>query len=167
MKKEKLLHYIAPCSLLCYTCLALKDGAFSECSPRLSGYCEGVCEFLSLNMPEDERDKFHLFFNEFQNALKQLSGGMCHGCRNVPSSKKGCIKGCVIPDCAQERGVDFCAECNEFPCQKAKDFFATHSNKITKIWEDGSKRIKEIGIEAYFEEKKNLSHYIHYKNNAN
>jgi hypothetical protein len=50
--------------------------------------------------------------------------------------------------------VNYCAECSEFPCGKAKDFFATINKIIGQGWESGNKRIKEVGIEKYFNEKK-------------
>lgn len=170
MKNEQILKYVAPCSLLCYTCLAFKDGAFSECAPRLSAYSEGVCEFLAQTygsqMSEEEREKHHSFFNEFHNALRQLSGGFCQGCRNDSSDKRGCIEGCVIPACVKDHEVDFCAQCDEFPCQRVKDFFITQGEKFIRVWENGSRQIQEVGIDAYFEQKKNASHYLHYKEKA-
>lgn len=164
MKKEELLYRVAPCSMLCYTCLALRDGAFSECAPRLDKYCEGVCEFLAkvCGLSGEELERHNAFFEEFHGSLKQLSGGHCHGCRSDASLKQGCLGGCIIPDCVKQHGVDFCAECTEFPCQAAKDFFSAHKNS-GRIWEEGSGRIREIGAEAYYEEKKDTSHYIHHK----
>lgn len=34
---------------------------------------------------------------------------------------------------------------------------------IAGDWENGSKRLREIGLEAYFEEKKSVSHYVSWK----
>jgi hypothetical protein len=131
-------------------------------------YSDGWDEFWSALLPEEEREEWHKWFNTFQNTLQYLGGASCPGCRNNPPSNKdgwGCLEGCVIPACVKERGVDFCAECDEFPCQKAKDFFTT-PEMTSSYWENGSRRIKEVGIEAYFEEKKDVSHYIHYKKKA-
>lgn len=164
MEKEKLLHFLAPCSLLCYSCLALRDGAFSECAPRLFAYSEGVCEFLaeSFRLPPEERKKHEAFFDEFYSALGQLSGGGCHGCRSDAAHKKGCLSGCVIPDCVKERKIDFCAQCEDFPCQRAEKFFA-RDPRLLRRWQEGSRRIREIGAGRYFEERKDVSHYIDYK----
>lgn len=164
MEKEKLLDYVAPCSLLCYTCMGFKDGPISQCAKRLYIYNEGVCEFRSTHMLTEKRKEWHSKFNEFHETLLNFSGASCTGCRNDPSSCGG-IEGCVVPNCVKEHGVDFCADCNEFPCQKAKDFFATHDDKISKAWETGNRLIKKVGIDAYFTEKKDVSHYIHYKEN--
>lgn len=163
MEKETLLHRVAPCSLLCYTCLASKDGAFSECGPRLDRYCEGVCEFLTevCGLTGEERAKHEAFFEEFHGALKQLSGGACQGCRS--DVKSGCLGDCVVPDCIKQHGVDFCGECKEFPCQMAKEYFSKNHPSLGKRWEKGNLRIREIGIEGYYEEMKDISHYAHHK----
>jgi hypothetical protein len=44
-----------------------------------------------------------------------------------------------------------------------QDFFETINKVIGLDWENGNKRIKEVGVEKYFNEKKNISHYISYK----
>lgn len=168
MEKEKLLHYVAPCSLLCYACMSFKDGPSSEGAKNVYKYSDGWGEFWSALLPEEKREEWRKEFDTFQNTLQYLGGASCPGCRNNPPSNKegwGCLAGCVIPACVKERGVDFCAECDEFPCQKAKDFFATH-NRTGDGWENGSRRIKKVGVDVYFEEKKDISHYIYYKEKA-
>lgn len=156
MEKEKLLDYVAPCSIPCYSCISFKDGPASEGARRVYNYSEGWCEFRSAYVPEEKREEWIKETKRFRDGLKFLGGASCPGCRNNPPSNKdgwGYLEGCVIPACVKEHGVDFCAECDEFPCDKICD----------KIRESGSRRIKEIGIEAYFEEKKDVSHYIRYK----
>lgn len=162
MNKQKLLHYVAPCSLFCYTCPGLKDGAISESATKLCNYFKGYYDFNDANMPEQYRSWLK-DFESFYGKLNGYTKSKCPGCRNNPSSGMGCIEGCVVPRCAKDHGIDFCAECSEFPCQKAKDFFATINNVIVQDWENGNQRIKEVGIENYFNEKKNVSHYISYK----
>ena len=162
MDKQQLLHYVAPCSLFCYTCPALKDGAVSECAQKLCNYLEGYYDFNDENIPE----KYRSWLPEFESFYKKLEGytkSRCPGCRDNPSPGAGCVEGCVVPSCVKEHEVDYCAECSEFPCQKAKDFFLTLNIVIERDWELGNKRIKEIGIEEYFNEKKEVSHYISYK----
>lgn len=162
ISNQDLLNYVAPCSLLCYTCPALKDGAISECAVKLCKYFEGYYDFNDANMPE----KFRWWLDEFEafhKKLEKYSKSKCPGCRNNPPSGSGCIEGCIVPNCVRVQGVNCCAECSEFPCGKAKNFFATINNIIGQDWEKGNKRIKEVGIEKYFNEKKNISHYISYK----
>ena len=164
MERDKLLQYIAPCSLLCYTCMGLRNGPIAECAKTLHNLSEGISEFFSAHTPEEKRHEQLAFFTEFRNALQNFSGAFCPGCRNNSASCPA-YEGCVIPACVQERGIDFCAQCNEFPCPKVKDYFDAHDELIYPVWVNGNKRIREVGIEAYFEEKKDVSHYIHYGEN--
>ncbi len=166
MEKEKLLDYIAPCSLLCYTCMAFKDGAIPTCARKLHTYSDGYCELRSAHLPESERETWHREFQTFHDTLGYLGMASCPGCRNDPSAENGCFEGCVIPVCVKERGLNFCAECEEFPCRMAREFLDRQDDKVGVAWETGSRRIREVGAEAYFEEKKDTSQYQHYKEKA-
>lgn len=167
MDKERLLNYVAPCSLVCYTCMGCKEGAVAECAKKLYAYNEGVCEFRGLHMSEDEKKKWEAFFREFHETLSNMSTAYCPGCRkffeNDYGHGFGCLGDCMIPACVKEHGIDFCAECNAFPCNKARNMFARHDDSIGEAWEKGSRRLHEVGLEAYFAEKKDVSHYLHYK----
>ncbi len=78
--------------------------------------------------------------------------GRCEGCL----SRKGlCLKYtkiCKIYSCcADERGLKFCSECADFPCDKFTKFFNTPAwyNEVV----DNLKRIKNIGLERYLKEQ--------------
>ena len=48
-----------------------------------------------------------------------------------------------------------------FPCDKVnKNIF---EDRVINKWLEGNKRIKEVGIIKYYEEKKGNSHYVDYK----
>ena len=160
MEQEELLRYVAPCSLMCYTCPAFQNGGIAKCASKLCKYFEGYYDFNDANMPEEYRGWLSEF-QSFYDRLARYTDRPCLGCRS--DVKRGCIEGCVVPDCIRQKGIDFCAECPEFPCEKGKKFFAGINNVIGKDWEAGSRRIAEVGIERYFEEKKDESHYISYK----
>ena len=154
MEKQKLLELTAPCSLLCYTCTAYKDGPMGECARKLYSYLDGFGEMRGQFLSEEGRKTWMAQFVEFCSTLQHI-GGVCPGCRM--EAGPGCIQGCPVPGCISEKGVDFCGECPEFPCQKAGDFFTAQNPRIAAAWEAGSRRIAEIGAEAYFEEKKGCS----------
>jgi len=84
------------------------------------------------------------------NTVQHIRGASYPGCRNNPASGCGHIEGCEIPACVKEHGVDFCAECDNFPC-----------HKISRDKENSSRQIQEVGIDASFEERKDVSMYIH------
>ena len=45
----------------------------------------------------------------------------CHGCRSEKRSYF-CKNECKMVDCAKERGIDFCVECEEYPCDELRAF---------------------------------------------
>lgn len=159
---QELLNCVAPCSLLCYTCPASQNGAISKYASTLCNYFEGYYEFNDANILEE----YHSWLKEFKTfhcKLEKYTKPHCVGCRNNPFPGSGCMEGCVIPSCTKEHNVNFCAECSDFPCKKAKDFYSKINDTIASDWQSGNQRIKEVGIRQYFDEKKDVSHYISYK----
>ena len=71
-------------------------------------------------------------------------GGHCPGCG------MGKHHSCPIARCSLERGgVQYCFECERFPCKKydgidAYDSFITHKNQLSDI-----QKAQQIGIDAY------------------
>lgn len=162
LTKEELLNYIAPCSLLCFTCPAYKNGVISKCASTLCDYFEGYYDFNDVNIPDQYRS-WLAEFKAFYDKLERYKKRPCVGCRNNPSSGSGCIEGCIIPTCIREHNIDFCGECSNFPCEKASNFYKKINEIIFSDWYNGNLRIKEIGVKQYFNEKKDVSHYISYK----
>lgn len=157
---NKILNAVAPCSMFCSTCTGCKYGDISLHATELVKLLEGHEEFLDKNLKPQYRDRLDEF-RIFMKRLKKFANPKCGGCRNGGAS--GCsIKGCVIPECAKEHNVNYCGECNEFPCNKVKK--SGFKETTIKKWLDGSNKIKEIGIENYYQENKDVPHYIDYKN---
>jgi len=74
----------------------------------------------------------------------------CPGCGGEGFSEVYC--GCSILPCCERKGIEFCFECDEFPCKKYDkadeyDSFITHKNQLKDL-----KKAKQIGIEAYITE---------------
>jgi hypothetical protein len=59
-----------------------------------------------------------------------------------------------VRDCYKSKGVDFCFQCDEFPCEKSN--FDEH---LKRRWIQINKRMKEIGIESYYQETKENPRY--------
>ena len=91
-----------------------------------------------------------------QNQLCSLCGLNCGLCpmflnKNCP----GCGGGegnqsCRIARCSMEHtGVEYCCQCNEYPCEKYEhiddfDSFITHRNQTADL-----EKIRRMGVEAY------------------
>jgi len=80
---------------------------------------------------------------------------VCHGCRN----EKGAIAAigrkepCAIFKCTQEKGVDHCCDCNDFPCDYLHPYAfqadkRPHNTKLYNLC-----LIKKMGIENWAREK--------------
>lgn len=165
MDKNLLLRYIAPCSLCCYSCPALKDGAIAKCSQKLCQYYEGYYDFNDANIPNEYRGWLPEL-KKFTDTLVQNANASCPSCREQPETAKGCIPDCYVRNCYKIKGVDYCAECVEFPCEGALAFFKGINEIIGQDWINGNERIKKVGIDQYFDEKKDSSHYQSYKKNT-
>jgi len=78
----------------------------------------------------------------------------CDGCR-AENRFIYCENNCRMVPCAAEKGVDFCGECDEYPCEILKEFQAARPHRI-ELW-PSLERIREVGHEKWFYEM--LKHY--------
>jgi hypothetical protein len=72
----------------------------------------------------------------------------CNGCRTEVITAY--CKNCFMKKCAAEKGIDFCGECNEYPCTELKEFQSKLPHRA-ELWKS-QERIKEIGWENWFNE---------------
>ena len=78
----------------------------------------------------------------------------CNGCRSDKRSYF-CKNECKMVECAAERGIDFCVECEGYPCDELRAFQAKRPHRI-ELWE-AQERIKEVGYAQWFTEM--IEHY--------
>jgi hypothetical protein len=72
----------------------------------------------------------------------------CNGCRSEKRNAN-CNK-CVMYKCTQEKGIDFCVYCDDYPCRELKEFQSFWPHRI-ELWKDLEK-IKIMGYEKWFTE---------------
>jgi len=60
-----------------------------------------------------------------------------------------------MSECSKNKGIDFCVECKEFPCDDLKRFQAASPHRI-KLWQ-AQKQIFESGYEVWYSDM--LKHY--------
>jgi len=76
----------------------------------------------------------------------------CNGCR----AQQGCRlhwKSCDTLDCVKAKGVDFCFECGDFPCEKLQPAADgaeryPHNMKVFNLC-----RIQKVGVEKWADEE--------------
>ncbi len=141
---------IAPCGLHCGKCFAFVDGDVSKYSSALKkslGNFDVYAErFVGmLNEPVFAK------YPDFKEVLSYLSVASCQGCRE---EKCKLFKTCNVRACSEEKQVEYCFQCSQFPCENTG--FDEH---LYKRFVAINNRMREIGIEKYYEEVRDLSRY--------
>lgn len=148
MEYDEILDYLAPCGLSCHKCLGYIKGDIAFHSKKLQdllGNFDTYAERFSSFLPVFKN------YPSFKKMLSHLAAPDCIGCR-----KGGCkYPTCGVAKCYQEKGVDFCFQCDEFLCEKTN--FDPHLNAR---WIKMNNRMREIGVESYYEETKDLCRYV-------
>ncbi len=119
---------------------------------KLAAVCGLFCPACSLFIASTEDlSRLQTLSKRFELSAEQLH---CHGCR---SEKRGlyCEKYCKMTKCAAGKGVDFCGECREYPCEELRAFQAQMPHRI-ELWQSQG-RIKEVGWQSWYREM--VEHY--------
>lgn len=156
--RAEILDAIAPCAFCCFTCAAKKNGVIEDLSTRLNHYLEGYYEFNRKNLPFRYRN-YSRRIKEFTEQLEKMSDRPCAGCR-AGADQRCCIPDCFIEDCTRNHKVDFCGECDEFPCSRALDFF---KGENLKEWKSNNEKIRQSSPEEFYEFAVSKSHYLHFR----
>ena len=112
------------------------------CAAVCGLYC-GACSWYISTTEDRERlqqlaDRAHLTEEE----------ATCLGCRS--GERLPYCEHCRIGACAAERGVDFCSDCEEYPCGELIWFQSAMPHRI-ELW-DNLERIKAVGYEKWLAE---------------
>lgn len=155
---SKIKDDIAPCGFCCYTCMAKRNGAVETRARELQIYFEGYHNFMKENLPFGKKH-YANDIKAFETRLEKFAESKCGGCRS--GAEEGCcIPNCFILECTKEKGVDFCGECELFPCDRSKSFF---KGKTLSQFLLNNENIKKHGIGKYHTNAILNSHYEFYK----
>lgn len=150
MTDEKIKAAIAPCGLCCETCFAHADGDIRRYSQKLS---EKLGKF-HLNAKRFETLLDNPVFRkyaDFKEMLDYFASENCTGCRNEQCRL---FTDCGVRPCHQEKQVDFCWQCEAFPCETTN-----FDPGLEKAWKAINEKIRETGIDAYYEKARNMPRY--------
>jgi len=77
----------------------------------------------------------------------------CKGCRII---NKNCAF--IRRDCPKlrKKEIEFCYECEKFPCQNLKKIDKTYSERYSLSLIDNLYRIEEVGVEKWLQEQEKL-----------
>ena len=144
-QEKKLVGY---CGLYCGNCGIYKGRIVPKMAADLKELISthGFAEWV----PKYEKTDFS--FEEFQKGLKFFSdqerGPYCQ----VPCKEGGGLPFCKIRPCANEKEVEICFECKEFPCKLFSPFLEKHPEIIEE-----EKKYKKLGMEMWIKLKEEKS----------
>lgn len=105
-------------------------------------YC-GACE--TLHAFREDRVEEHA-----KLAQMEPDDVKCAGCKTEQIADY-CI-GCHFRDCTRDKGIEFCFECEDFPCERLAAFrndkWPHHSSVLKNL-----EAIRERGLDAWLEEQ--------------
>ncbi|GBF31967.1 hypothetical protein DCCM_0157 [Desulfocucumis palustris] len=145
--REEILTSLAPCGLDCSRCHGFAGGEIKKLSEQLIealGDFQSVADKLSSFMPVMQN------YRQFREMLDFFTLAGCAGCR----SGKAQFPLCAAKSCFKEKGVDFCFQCDEYPCGRNR-----YDAPLHERWRRINDRMKEVGVEVYYEEQKKRPRY--------
>jgi hypothetical protein len=112
---------------------------------KLAATCGLYCGSCGIYLATQENDvKKMLGYALILN--QSFDETLCDGCRAERKSAH-CKTICTFIKCASEKGIEFCGDCNDYPCNDLKVFQSKMPHRI-EIWES-QQRIKEVGREKW------------------
>lgn len=144
---QELLRLIAPCGMTCGTCSGYVRGSVVTYSRKLRQSLEG---FASLAEQFASFRSVFRHYPAFEEVLRELAAGACEGCRSGAQPKPGCF----VAPCVRSKGIDWCWQCDEFPCENVH-----YSARGREIWLSANQTMARIGVAAYWAQVSNLPHY--------
>lgn len=142
MTTDSIKKTIAPCGLCCETCFAHINGDIRKLSVQLR---EKLGNF-HIHAERFEKLLQEPIFNKYPDFIKMLdyfASENCHGCRNEQCKL---FKNCGVRPCHQEKGVDYCYQCDEFPCDRTN-----FDENLYQGWIAINEIIRRNGIKEYCE----------------
>ena len=150
MTYEKILKALGPCGLNCEKCFAHVDGDIRKYSVKLKeklGNFEAYAKRFETLLDNPIFTKYQ----DFKIFLDYLASENCQGCR-----KENCklFKDCGVRNCHQEKDVDFCFQCEEFPCDRTN-----FDENLQKRWIQLNNKIRKEGVKTFWDNTKEIPRY--------
>ena len=118
----------------------------------LSAVCGLFCpSCLAFIAQRESPEKQKQIAEKFRIPVEMLK---CDGCRSE-NRFYYCEHECKMFPCAQVRGLDFCGECEDYPCEIIRTFQAEMPHRL-ELWA-AQDRIQEVGYVQWFDEM--VDHY--------
>ncbi len=73
----------------------------------------------------------------------------CDGCLCADTHKTERCKACQIKACADEKGLTYCYECDDFPCLRIKNLDKSYRKRYQVSLIENSKAVFDKGLETF------------------
>ncbi len=137
--------------MCCETCFAHVDGDIRRLSIRLKEKL-GNFHIYAKRFETLLGDSIFEKYGAFKEMLDYFAAETCHGCSNEQCRL---FADCGVRPCHQEKAVDFCHECDEFPCDRTN-----FDERLLKGWVAINEFNREKGIETYCQKARRRPRYV-------
>lgn len=151
MNSKQIKADLAPCGLNCVKCFAHVDGDIRKHSLKLlealgnfAAYAERYVDLLDEPVFKN--------YPAFKQMLEYFAAENCRGCRNEQCKL---FAECGVRKCHQEKGVDFCHACAQFPCGNTN-----FDERLYGIWLSVNQKMLDMGMEAFHEKSMARPRYV-------
>jgi hypothetical protein len=104
----------------------------------------GTCEIYIASTTGDDKRKASLAPKLSRARGKKVSPDDVH-CWGCWSNNRNCWgKRCQFRKCVNDKGIDFCYQCNDFPCADLNAFYETHPQARQNLIQ-----ISKVGFDAF------------------
>lgn len=147
MSYEKALKELAPCGIDCSRCVSYEQGDVVRLSKELN---EKLTNFEHMAKRIEDFAPIFKDYDKFLSILQHFSQGKCPGCRYGETPNMSCI----TKNCHKEKEVDFCFQCQEYPCTKNN-----YNENLYSKWKNNNDMMKKYGVEVFYNDQKKKSRY--------
>lgn len=147
LDRNEIVKRLSPCGIDCHRCAMFIGGDIAGHARKLAGLLAGfdsAAARIAGNVP------ILAGYPSFRAVLEFFCGASCAGCRNGGME----LPFCAARKCAPETGVEFCFECREYPCKRNN-----YPPPLSAKWRSCNDRMKEIGVEAFYDEQLGTPRY--------
>ena len=115
---------------------------------NLASACGLYCGSCGIYLATQERDTEKLL--QYAIVLNQhFNETLCDGFRSDRKSAH-CSKTCPFIKCTLSKGIEFCIDCNAFPCKELTESQSALIHRVEIL--ESQIRLKEIGLEKWLSE---------------
>jgi hypothetical protein len=137
---EEVVRRLAPCGIDCARCVRYQSGDIKRLATELGDALGG---FAAMAARSADRVPALRDYDRFAEIMSFFQGADCAGCR-----ENGCpLPFCAARDCFREKEVDFCFQCDEYPCGRNQ-----YPEMMAERWQVINDRMREVGPEQYYRE---------------